>query len=338
MSNTSASSPSSIAAVGSRVSPYSEWIGSPVSSSRPLDTRSPGRAVPRIPCSGLNSATSSTRGCSCSRSMVLRPCASRPVWLVMRPTRLPSSTLAPWSIRTSIPSRTACAGSTPARSPATAPASVPASLLHAAAAHTATTSARRCAVSRQSLAFPIPDRSCHRVPTPASPGRGPGPPSTVMTESLGRNPVNDMTHRFLALISLIALAACAPFRTETPSPDASADAWVEQQLQRLTLRQKVGQMVMPWLGGEYLARNSDAYDSLRQWVVDYGVGGIIISIGAPLEVAAKLNMLQEQADLPLLIAADMENGPGMRLNGGVVLPYGMVLGGGTQFPPLMALG
>jgi len=49
-----------------------------------------------------------------------------------------------------------------------------------------------------------------------------------MTESLGRNPVNDMTHRFLALISLIALAACAPFRTETPSPDASADAWVEQ--------------------------------------------------------------------------------------------------------------
>jgi len=159
-----------------------------------------------------------------------------------------------------------------------------------------------------------------------------------MTESLGRNPVNDMTHRFLALISLIALAACAPFRTETPSPDASADAWVEQQLQRLTLRQKVGQMVMPWLGGEYLARNSDAYDSLRQWVVDYGVGGIIISIGAPLEVAAKLNMLQEQADLPLLIAADMENGPGMRLNGGVVLPYGMVLGGGTQFPPLMALG
>src|SRR5690606_35040003 len=166
-------------------------------------------------------------------------------------------------------------------SPPTAPPPVPVSLPHAVAAYSATTRARLCALSRQSLAFPMPDRSCHRVPTPASPGRGPGPPSTVMTESLGRNPVNDMTHRFLTLISLIALAACAPFRTETPSPDASADAWVEQQLQRLTLRQKVGQMVMPWLGGEYLARNSDAYDSLRQWVVDYGVGGIIISIGAP---------------------------------------------------------
>lgn len=147
-----------------------------------------------------------------------------------------------------------------------------------------------------------------------------------------------MTRRLLSLIPLAALAACAPIRAPERAPDASADAWVDRQLERLTLREKVGQMIMPWLGGEYLARHSDAYDSLRQWIVDYRVGGIIISIGSPLEVAAKLNMLQEQADVPLLIAADMENGPGMRLNGGVVMPYGMVLGGGTEFPPLMALG
>jgi len=159
-----------------------------------------------------------------------------------------------------------------------------------------------------------------------------------MIESLGRNRVNEMTRRLLSLIPLLVLAACAPFRTPGPSPDAAADIWVDRQLERLTLREKVGQMIMPWLGGEYLPRHSEAFDSLRRWVVDYRVGGIIVSIGAPLEVAAKLNMLQEQADVPLLIAADMENGPGMRLNGGVVMPYGMVLGGGTEFPPLMALG
>src|SRR5690606_23527249 len=154
----------------------------------------------------------------------------------------------------------------------------------------------------------------------------------------GRDRVNEMTRRPLLLILLATLAACAPFRSPERGPDASADLWVDRQLERLSLREKVGQMIVPWLGGEYLARHSEAYDSLRQWVVDYGVGGVVVSIGAPLEVASKLNMLQEQADVPLLVAADMEHGPGMRLNGGVVMPYGMVLGGGTQFPPLMALG
>ncbi|NIP80245.1 MAG: hypothetical protein GWM90_13890, partial [Gemmatimonadetes bacterium] len=42
--------------------------------------------------------------------------------------------------------------------------------------------------------------------------------------------------------------------------------------------------------------------------------------------------------VPLLIATDMEHGPGQRLTAGVVLPYGMDLGGGTRFPPVMALG
>jgi beta-glucosidase-like glycosyl hydrolase len=57
-----------------------------------------------------------------------------------------------------------------------------------------------------------------------------------------------------------------------------------------------------------------------------GVGGIIISIGSPLDVAAKLNGLQARARLPLLIAADLEYGSAMRLQGG------------TAFPPPMAIG
>jgi len=47
--------------------------------------------VPRIPCSGLKSATSVTPGACASRSIVLRRLRSIPVWLVMRPTRFPTN-------------------------------------------------------------------------------------------------------------------------------------------------------------------------------------------------------------------------------------------------------
>ena len=90
------------------------------------------------------------------------------------------------------------------------------------------------------------------------------------------------------------------------------------------------------VGGDH----DDASRVLRggERVPDHAVGGLIVSIGSPVEVATKLNLLQELAEVPLLIAADMEHGPGQRLDGGVVLPSGLILGGGTRFPPIMALG
>ncbi len=152
-----------------------------------------------------------------------------------------------------------------------------------------------------------------------------------------------MIERATRLVAtFLVLAGCAGAGVSgVPEPrpeDVAADRWIEETLARLTLRQKIGQLIVPWIGGEYLAVDSDAHDRLREWVQEYGVGGFVVSIGPPLEIAAKLNVLQRLADVPLLIAADMESGPGMRLRGGVVLPYGWDMGGGTRFPPLMALG
>ncbi len=159
-----------------------------------------------------------------------------------------------------------------------------------------------------------------------------------------------MSHRSpFALLLISAMAACHPAPppgTPQPAPElvsadalsASAQAWVQHTLDRLTLRQKVGQMIMPWLDGGYLPARGVEFDSLAQWVQDYGVGGLVVSIGPPLEIAQKLNRLQRLADVPLLVATDMEHGPGMRLHAGVALPYGMDLGGGTRFPPVMGVG
>jgi beta-N-acetylhexosaminidase len=149
-----------------------------------------------------------------------------------------------------------------------------------------------------------------------------------------------MARRPLVLSTLLLLTACSPASHPPPNGPASpaAQDWVEATLRSLTLRQKVAQMVSPWVGGEYLAADSEGFARLREWVVDQEIGGVIISIGPPLEIADKLNRLQRLARVPLLVSADMEFGPGQRLQAGVVPTWGLELGGGTSFPPLMGIG
>lgn len=120
---------------------------------------------------------------------------------------------------------------------------------------------------------------------------------------------------------------------------SSADRrWVEQTLASLTLPEKVGQLVMPWVGGDYAAVGSPEFEQVRKWIEEDRVGGLVLSIGLPLSYAAKLNEFQARAKIPLLIASDMENGPGMRLGGIYALPSLLPQGGGTVFPPVMSLG
>ena len=123
------------------------------------------------------------------------------------------------------------------------------------------------------------------------------------------------------------------------APLSPADQrWVEHTLASLTLREKVGQLMMPWVAGDYTAVGSEEFEQVRKWVQDDAVGGLVISIGLPLSYAAKLNELQVRSRVPLLIASDMENGPGMRMGNIYALPSLLSQGGGTVFPPVMALG
>ena len=97
-------------------------------------------------------------------------------------------------------------------------------------------------------------------------------------------------------------------------------------------------MVVPRMTGAFMPIGNAEYQRLYDWVVRQGVGGLIITQGPPLEMAAKLNVMQRLAKVPLLISADMESGPGQLLTSGTILPYGIDNGGATRFPPLMGLG
>src|SRR5574341_214910 len=137
--------------------------------------------------------------------------------------------------------------------------------------------------------------------------------------------------RPIHVLALCAVTACAtthpPIRPSGQAPGASADGrMVDSLLASLTVRQKVAQLVTPWLAGSYAALDDSAYLVARRWVDSLEVGGIIISVGSPYDIAAKLNALQERSRLPLLISADLEWGAGMRVVGATAFPQIMAVG------------
>ncbi len=126
---------------------------------------------------------------------------------------------------------------------------------------------------------------------------------------------------------------------EAPAVELPPDAsWAQRTLAELTLRQKVGQMIMPFVLGDYQPEGSESHDRILDMIENQEVGGLVVSVGAPADVALKLNDFQRHSRLPLLVGADMETGAGFRLRGAVHLPGNIPLGGATEFPPPMAVG
>jgi beta-N-acetylhexosaminidase len=123
-----------------------------------------------------------------------------------------------------------------------------------------------------------------------------------------------------------------------PSPEPPPLSWEERTLGELTLREKAGQLIMPWVLGDFAPEGSDSHGRMLEYIEEHGIGGVVMSVGTPHEVAAKLNDLQAHAKVPLLVGADLETGAGFRMNGAVFVPGNIDLGGATNFPSLMAVG
>jgi beta-N-acetylhexosaminidase len=134
------------------------------------------------------------------------------------------------------------------------------------------------------------------------------------------------------------LAGCAATSRTTAAGPSGDAAWADSVLATLSLRDKAAQMVWPWVLGDYTASDDPAYRRVERLVREQHVGGIIISVGSPTEIAAKLNALQQASTLPLLVGADLETGAAFRARGGYFLPNAIDLGGATYFPYQMGIG
>ena len=121
------------------------------------------------------------------------------------------------------------------------------------------------------------------------------------------------------------LTACGGGRVAS-RPTAPHPVSIDSVLAQLTPRQKVAQLVVPWLGGNYTALDDSAFQIATRWIDSLEIGGIIVSVGSPYDIATKLNVLQQRSKLPLLVSADLEWGAAMRVIGA------------TGFPMIMAAG
>jgi len=128
------------------------------------------------------------------------------------------------------------------------------------------------------------------------------------------------------LVALLAMS-CVPAVQTTKSGFLPADpSRVGKILARMTLEEKIGQLVACRFTGDFANFGSAAVKDLDALVVNQKIGGLILFGGEVLETATLTNHFQRLAKLPLLMASDFERGTGNQITGA------------TLFPPLMAIG
>ncbi len=108
------------------------------------------------------------------------------------------------------------------------------------------------------------------------------------------------------------------------------DDWVEETLSKMTVEEKVGQIIFPALSGRFYNEEDTVFKKIIHLVNDVKVGGFIVyqaSEGSEVYGQAfLLNKLQQLSKYPLLIGADYENGVTFRTKGGTIFPTNMALG------------
>lgn len=114
---------------------------------------------------------------------------------------------------------------------------------------------------------------------------------------------------------------------ETPFlPSASDDRcrqWVDSVMTRLSLQEKVGQLIVATIPAKATKENKK---QIRELAKKYKVGGLLFAEGTPEEQAILTNLAQKNASVPVMVASDGEWGLSMRLKGTPDYPRNAALG------------
>ena len=110
---------------------------------------------------------------------------------------------------------------------------------------------------------------------------------------------------------------------QNAASDADAQTWAEQTLSTLSLEEKIGQLICADITADYITEDNPRFQNWVRLARDYCIGGFVLYGGTPLDVAHILNRLQKEAELPLLMSADFEGGPGQQIKGASEFPANM---------------
>jgi beta-N-acetylhexosaminidase len=109
-------------------------------------------------------------------------------------------------------------------------------------------------------------------------------------------------------------------------PSKEALAWADGELKKMSLDEKIGQLISIGINAKYLNEESDEFKEIRRQIEQNHVGGIILFRGPVYESVHLVNRMQQFAREPLLISADLESGSGMRFEDATDLPWNMAVG------------
>lgn len=133
--------------------------------------------------------------------------------------------------------------------------------------------------------------------------------------------------------------------TAAPPLDPAAERWVTRTLERMSLDEKVGQLIVGSVRSSFTSTDSEAFANLADLVERYHISGFVafggtelapavllnptygtVTLGDPFAAASIFNRLQAKAKIPLMNAGDFEAGVGFRLAGSTTLPRAMAMG------------
>jgi beta-N-acetylhexosaminidase len=109
---------------------------------------------------------------------------------------------------------------------------------------------------------------------------------------------------------------------------------VNRTLEKMALREKLGQLLMVSFHGEFTSSESAEQRELQRAIEELRLGGMMLATrpgpvgierGHAYATAAVTNLLQKYARTPLLFAADFERGTAMRLEKGTSFPHAMAV-------------
>ncbi|HAH25563.1 MAG TPA: serine hydrolase [Prolixibacteraceae bacterium] len=129
------------------------------------------------------------------------------------------------------------------------------------------------------------------------------------------------------LLALLLVFGNSFAQENPPFLKKTSDPWVDSLMNKLSLDQKIGQLFM--IQAYSNLKNPNTEDLIKL-VNHFQVGGIIFMQGGPVAQAKMSNKLQQQSNVPLLVAIDAETGLGFRLDSTLNYPVQMALGAITS--------
>ncbi len=144
--------------------------------------------------------------------------------------------------------------------------------------------------------------------------------------------ISNLTNNVFILFTVLMLANQQSIFAQMRKFDKKGEIWVEKTLKSLTLREKIGQMIVVPLNVDFANTGSEKFAEMRRQIERNKVGGFTLFRGEANSIAALTNEAQRIAKIPLFFSADYERGLRMQARTGTPFTtnMGVAAGGDVQ--------